>query len=98
MELVAFPGARLDGSAKEVNLLLWAVFAVSRAARTIRVWDTVWGQSSMQSQRSAHALPGDACWECPLRCLVGRDMPAGNPGILQPGMRSSVRACTHHLT
>lgn len=50
MELVAFPGARLDGSEKEVNLLLLTVFAVARTAKTTRVWDAVWGQSSIQSQ------------------------------------------------
>lgn len=37
MELVAFPGAGLDGSVKLVNLFLWAVFAVARAAMTSRL-------------------------------------------------------------
>lgn len=51
---MAFPGAGLDGSAKEINLHLWTVFAVARVAGTTRVWDAVWKQSSMQ---------GDACWD-----------------------------------
>lgn len=53
---VAFPGAGLDGSTKEINLYLWVVFAVARVAGTTRVWDAVWGQSSMEGQRSARPL------------------------------------------
>lgn len=71
MELVAFPGARLDDSEKEVNLLLWTVFAVARAAKTTRVRDAVLGQSSMQSQgvhmlfqvMHAGTAHSDALWE-----------------------------------
>lgn len=35
---------------------VWAVFAVAKVAGTTRVWDAVWGPSSMQGQRSACML------------------------------------------
>lgn len=93
---VAFPRAGPDGSAKEINLLMCG------QCLQLPRWQGPPEYGMQYGGRPACRAKGvHACWHCPLRCLVGRDMAASDPGLLQPGcygMRTSARPHTHHLS